>query len=740
VTRARADRRELIYVASIFLSAFLLFLLQPMLARLLLPVFGGSPAVWNTCMIFFQVLLLAGYAYAHASLRALGLRRQAVLHGAVLVASLVALPRATGLVVGSTTSPVLSILGTLTLVAGVPFFVLSTNSSLTQRWFNAGGFQRGADPFWLYAASNTGSLVALLAYPLIVEPLFALETQLRYWSIGYVAFVVVSLVCMWMARHADNAEAAPATHAGAARVTTRQRLGWIARAAVASSLLLSITMQITTEVMSAPLFWVLPLALYLVTFIVAFSPTRRPRRTVVAYATMIGIALCFVIAIIPTVFPLWFALVTLLATLFFGALLCHGDLADDRPSAAHLTEFYLWIAAGGAIGGVVNSLVAPVVFKSLVEYPITLVALSLLLGDPRATTARFSWGALRRALTHVPTVMMILATVAAATFVLITRTRPSSAASDGLLQWQFMPVAILIAGVLFAREAGTFAISVTLVSGFMIAGLHFIDPIIDQGRSFFGISRVTENAAERIMLHGVTVHGSQRKDATLRNIPTSYYYPAGPLGWSIAHVPGGARIGVVGLGAGSLATLAPAGSRLAYYEIDALVERMARRDFTYLADAKASVDVRIGDGRNLLAAEPDGAFDLVIVDAFNSDAIPTHLLTDEALAIYMRKLKPAGLLIVHISNRYADLSRVFRGWRAATGQRVAINQYVPSPEEQAAGVRATVAVATARSPAALAPLAQTRQWFWLDDEGPSVHWTDSHVNLLAVLDKNMLKP
>jgi len=236
------------------------------------------------------------------------------------------------------------------------------------------------------------------------------------------------------------------------------------------------------------------------------------------------------------------------------------------------------------------------------------------------------------------------------------------------------------------------------------------------------------------------VHGSQRLEPALRDVPTSYYYPNGPLGWAIAHLPPGATVGIVGLGAGSLAPLASATQQLTYFEIDPLVERMAKRDFTYLADAKAHVDVQIGDGRRLLAAMPDDHFTLLIIDAFTSDAIPMHLLTEEALRLYMRKLTPDGLLIMHISNRYADLSRVFRGWRQATGQRVAMDQYVPSTAEQAMGVRPTVAVAMARSAAPLAWLAQTKQWFWLEDDGPSVHWTDDHVNLLGVIDRNALRP
>ncbi len=716
-----------------------------MLGRILLPTFGGSPAVWNTCMVFFQVLLLAGYAYAHGSLRQLGLRRQAALHSVLLIASLFFLPKALSIADAGAASPIVEILTALALVAGIPFFVLSTNSSLTQRWYSVGDFRGSGDPFWLYAASNAGSLTALVAYPAVVEPLFGVRDQLRYWSYGYVAFVVISLASIFFARRGLSTAAEPSPESDsltpAAGVTWRRRIAWVVRAMVGSSLLLSVTMQVTSDVMSVPLLWVVPLAIYLITFIVAFSPSRRPQRRAISIATTIGIAVCLVLVIAPTMFPLWFALLAPLVTLYTGALLCHGDIAADHPGPAQLTDFYLWIAVGGMLGGVANSIVAPIAFKSLVEYPVTLVCLALLLASPESDTRVSLAARARRLLTRPAVIAMATAMGVAAIAILTARAehRPI-AAGTGLLRWQFMPVPVLAFGVLLVGQPGVFAVAVSLAAAFLVGGLHFIDPIIDQGRSFFGVSRVTESATERVLLHGVTVHGSQRREPALRDVPTSYYYPNGPLGWTIAHLPPGATVGLVGLGAGSLAPLASPEQRLTYFEIDPLVERMARRDFTYLADAKAHVDVQIGDGRRLLNGVPDNHFTLLVIDAFTSDAIPTHLLTEEALRLYMRKLQPDGLLIMHISNRYADLTRVLRGWRAVTGQRVAIDQYVPSAQEQAMGVRPTVAVAMARSSAPLAWLAQTKQWFWLDDDGPVVHWTDDHVNLLGVIDKNALRP
>ncbi|MGH7619163.1 MAG: hypothetical protein ACREPM_18230, partial [Gemmatimonadaceae bacterium] len=287
--RALDTLRAGTFVASVLTSAFLLFLVQPMLGRMLLPVFGGSPAVWNTCMVFFQILLLVGYAYAHGSLRRLGLKHQAMLHAAILLASLFFLPRALSVADSASASPIGTILVALTFAAGVPFFVLSTNSSLTQRWYSVGSFRSSADPFWLYAASNAGSLAALVAYPLVVEPALGLHDQLRWWSIGYVVFVVLSLASILLARRGLGTGSSAMTEsdslAPSAGVTWKRRAGWVARAMIASSLLLSVTMQVTSDVMSVPLLWVVPLAIYLTTFIVAFSPSRRPRRRVTALST-----------------------------------------------------------------------------------------------------------------------------------------------------------------------------------------------------------------------------------------------------------------------------------------------------------------------------------------------------------------------------------------------------------------------------------------------------------------------
>ena len=699
-------------------------------------------------MVVFQLLLLAGYLYADVGVQRIGVQRMMWLHAAVLLLSFVFLPRHDQVVRAGVQAPVVAVAVMLVLIGGTPFFVLSTNSSLTQRWFVMARYRSSADPFWLYAASNVGSLGALLAYPLIVEPLFGVRKQLQLWATGYIAFVVLSIVTMLVAArraradHRSDIDAVAPADVGepASAITPARRLGWTVRAAIASSLLLSVTTQITTDVIAAPLLWVLPLALYLLTFVIAFSATHRVARGVIAYACMIGIALCLVVLVIPTMLPLWFAFSALLATLFAGALLCHTDVAADRPDAQSLTNFYLWLSVGGAVGGLLNSIITPLVTTTVAEFPLTLLALALCVGSP-SVIREWSWPKRWRSLAGPVHFGMLAAIVIAAVFVALGRTNGLATSSDTtLLQWQFMPLAVLACGILFSRQAGVFPVSIALVTVFVVSGLHYTDRVVHQGRSFFGVSRVTENATERVLVHGVTIHGAQRKAPALRNIPTSYYSPRGPLGWAVAQAPPGAVIGVVGLGAGSLAALAQPGQTLTFFEIDPLVVEMATRDFTYLANSRARVSVEIGDGRQLIASRPDNQFDVLILDAFSGDAVPTHLLTTEALSLCLNKLKTDGLLVVHISNRFADLTRVFRGWRDVSGMRVAVNEFTPTPDEQREGVRATVAVALGRSPRGLMPLAQTGQWRWLGNEGATVTWTDDHASLLGVLSRNVLQP
>ncbi len=677
------SRRETIaqlpYVASIFLSATLLFAVQPMVTKLLLPRFGGSPAVWNTAIVFFQAVLLAGYAYAHLATARLGLRRQLSVHVFLVFLPLILLPPAvpSGLVPPPDRWPVPWVIAALAVAIGAPFLALSSNSTLVQRWFAASGLPGADNPYRLYAASNAGSLLGLMAYPFVVEPLSGLHAQGLIWTAGYSLFLIITLALIRPMMRDERARAK--RHADRARESvdpsTRQRILWLLRPAVASSLLLSVTLAFTTDVASVPLFWVLPLALYLCTFILAFGdPDRLPLRWL-RPATQLSALVCLLLLTREGFLARELLSVVALPTLFLGALTCHGDLASERPQVGRLTEFYLWVSLGGLLGGIANSIVAPAVFDSVAEFPLTLAVLL--------------W---------------------------IVPLKPSVAASAAI-----------------GKRSKLLAVGATLVAALIALGLTSDARTIARGRSFFGVSRVIDSERMIRMVHGTTNHGAQMKADSLRHTPPSYYHPNGPMGALVRTAPSDARICLIGLGTGSLAILGGGDQEMTYYEIDPLVVDLARKHFTYLEESEAEIELRIGDGRRLLALEPDDTCDLLVVDAFTSDTIPTHLLTIEAMELYLRKIKPNGVVVLHISNRHMDLSRVFRGLARRTDFEPLVLEYRPSEEDRAEGAAAAVAAALTRSSAIAKGLKRVGGWRGIEEAGPSTFWTDDHSNLPSVL-------
>jgi len=726
------------YAASIFLSAFLLFLVQPMVARMLLPRFGGSPAVWSTALVFFQVALLLGYAYAHWSAVRLTPRRQALVHGALVGLAVVVLPPRIpeALVLRPEAWPVPALLASLALVVGIPFLVLATNSSLVQHWFARRPSTSRSDPYALYAASNAGSLLALLAYPFLVEPLFGVRSQVWLWSAGYVAFAALTGVLMWRAatdgRAPESAAHPPdvAWHGlwrprAAIDDAAGRRLIWVLRSAVASSLLVATSMAITTDLAAVPLFWVIPLALYLATFIAAFGATRRVPRRLVAGATVVGVATSLVALAVP-IAELWAVLLPPLFTLLAGALLCHGDLAAERPPPRHLTAFYLWIALGGALGGAFGSLVAPLAFDSVLEYPLTLVALAWLVS--LSPGARLAWPRQRPA---VPVTALVPA-LAMAGFAALIAYKLAYGPGSSRANWLLTTLLLLVYGAAMAKKPGRFGLATTLFVMVYTTGFAESLHVVAQDRSFFGVLRIRETSRERVMLHGTTMHGTQQLDPAGSRIPSGYYHPDGPLWHPVAGAKDGARIAVIGLGTGALAGLADAGQQLTFFEIDPLVERMARAHFTYLADSPADVRVVIGDGRLTLAAQPDGALDVLIVDAFSSDAVPVHLLTAEAMDLYRRKVSADGLVVLHISNRHLDLARVARGYGRLRGVPVAHIQWRPSPAAAREGASRTHAVALAPTSGVIDALVDEPGWSLLG-AGPAALWTDDKASVFGVL-------
>jgi SAM-dependent methyltransferase len=726
-----------LYTVTIFLGAALLFTLQPMFARMVLPLLGGSPAVWNTAMVFFQFVLLAGYAYAHASLRWLGLRRQPLVHLPLMFLPFAVLPVAvgTGWVPPAGGNPVGWLLALLAAAIGLPFLVVSTSSAVLQGWFAATGHPWSRDPYFLYAASNSGSLVALLAYPALLEPRLTLARQSTLWSWGYGLLVVLTAACAWQLRRpagkSKPATAAPRLRSQISNLKSdpasppdrRQRLRWVALALLPSSLLLGVTSHLSTEVAAIPLMWVVPLALYLATFVIAFArrnwiPASLPRR--VYPMLLVALVLLFDLQAAE---PVWAFALLHLAVFFTAALLCHCQLAASRPAAEHITEFYLWLAAGGALGGLCTGLVAPMVFSSVAEYPLALVLTAALALVPEGPDpARPRW----------PDLLWPVALGGAAALA-IRLLGPGNSPAPGIV-FGLGAVACFLCSqrpLRFALAAGALLLAGRAYEGERGAVLHL-------ERSFFGVHRVTSDAGGQFhqLLHGKTLHGRQSLDPARRREALTYYHATGPIGEILAGLGArsGLRVGAVGLGAGSLSGYVRPGQAWTYFEIDPVVARLARDDryFTYLRDAPVPVQTVLGDARLSLGREPDGGFDLLVLDAYSADSIPVHLATREAMALYLRKLAPGGVLAFHISNWHLDLEPVFAHLARDAGLTCLVRDDTAlTPAEQSLGKSPSVWIAMARFPVDLGFLGNGQRWTPAHGTGAAA-WTDDFSSVLDV--------
>lgn len=706
------------FAAPIFLGAVLVFGVQPIAARLLLPHFGGSPAVWNTTSLFFQVALLAGYAYSHLLTRWLAPRRQALMHLLVLVVPLLLLP----LVIrvddsgGGQTAPVIAVLIALAGGVGIPFAVAATTGPLLQRWFSYSGHPSAGDPYFLYAASNTGSLLVLLAYPLIFEPQLTLDEQRAMWSLGYVIFVVLATVAAGLVlRRAPALQARVAgrpDEALAHPLPWGTRLRWMTLAAVPAALSLGATQHLSTDVAAVPLLWVAPLAIYLASFIVAFSP-RNPigsrRAAVVLPVPAVAAAFTPFLQL-----PIVVVIGIHLSLLLLAALMCHGRLAEERPAPNQLTEFYLLLSLGGAIGGAFVSLAAPLVFDRIWEYPIAIVAALLLRPRiPGRPGRRF---------------------LAAAALLLL-------AALVGIIGGAWMPESVSLAGPVVVVAAGIVVVSRWRLAFAGVSAVVLAVPLVAGGtviytdRTFFGVYRVVDSGGRHELVHGNTVHGMQLPLGTTSR-PPSYYHPSGPIGQVFRER--GSRfgeIGVVGLGVGTLAAYGQEGQRLTFYEIDPGIVALAEDPslFTYLADSKADLEVVVADGRLGLASE-SRRFDLLVIDAFSSDAIPVHLLTQEAVALYADRLTPGGLIAFHISNRYLELEPVLADIVESLELAALVRSDSTVTAQQAEeGKVGSEWLLIAGDEASLAPFDEDPTWTRPVGTETGRIWTDNYSDLIGAL-------
>jgi SAM-dependent methyltransferase len=618
------------YPLTIFLSAFLLFQVQPLVGKMILPWFGGSPAVWTACMLFFQMLLLGGYAYAHVVSTHLPARVLAAVHGGLLLLSLVFLPIAPSLAWKPAGSelPVLRILGLLTFTVGLPYFLLSTTGPLLQESFRR---ETGRTPYRLYSLSNAGSLLALLSYPFVFEPQLTLRMQTFGWSAGYAGFVLMCLwstaefVRLWRVAPAMEGKVTPASTSP--RPPLRKIVLWLALAACGSVMLLATTNQLCMEVTSVPFLWVLPLSLYLLTFIICFDHERwYPRRAMTVLLAVAVIAGCWGL-FEGHELPVWQQLVVFGGAMFICCMVCHGELAYSKPAPEHATLFYLIVSAGGALGGLFVAIVAPLIFSGYWEYPLSLIAtiaLALVAGQ-ESTSGRF----------ELP--------------------RPIWIIGGAILVTLSMAVGLVVARQAYS-EQGT----------------------LESTRNFYGVLRVSrggsmteDNGEYHKLIHGTIEHGFQYLDESKRGLATSYYGHNSGVGLAIDHHPRRRaeapedrtlRIGVVGLGTGTLATYGLPGDVIQYFEINPEVVRLSEEYFTYRKDSLAKVEIILGDARLNLEQQRDRKdpqkFDILAIDAFSSDSIPMHLLTVEAVQLYLDRLKPDGILCIHISNRFLDLDVV----------------------------------------------------------------------------------
>ena len=754
-SKADAPRRpaDALFAATVFLSAALVFLVEPMVAKLVLPQLGGSASVWNTSLAFFQTALLAGYGYAHALQRLKSLKRQAIVHGVVLLAAAWVLPLRVNALFGPPSSdhPAVWLLGVLTVSIGAPFAALSATAPLVQAW-HARVFREdaGQEPYSLYAASNLGSLLALLAYPLVVEPVLTLTAQRLSWSGGYLAFILLILGLAFTVVRLGGPVAAPrpAAEVGAptSSVAWRTRLLWVVLAAIPSSLMLGVTTFITTDIASAPFLWVLPLALYLLTFVVAFQarPAISPSLTLLLQAALVG----FCLALAPfSGVSFLIQLPVHLATFFLTALMCHQALVARRPPPAQLTEFDFWMSLGGVIGGGFNAFVAPVIFDNVWEYPLMLISAALIRPWRMGEVRGWTWIALA---------VCIAAAVASPvlnTFVaphIFARPVFGSMTQIDLIRGGTLGLLGLaaIASIVLSEHGFLAAAALVMVT----AGAYAVADRSDHAqswRSFFGVVRQSETQVPalggptRMLKHGTTLHGAEALTPTWRCNPLVYYANSTPIGQVFlaeGRLKPSLRIGAVGLGTGTVSAYVRASDRLTFFEIDPLVVRLSSdpRHFAYTTRcARGPVDYVIGDARLTLAQQPREAFDLLLIDAFSSDAVPTHLLTVQAVRGYLGHLKPDGLMILHLSNRNLDLNGPAQAVAQAAGGCAMIQHFHPKPGEDLAGwPSAEDAVIISRSPAALAMFAVDKRWMPVDPGGVRP-WTDDYVNLIGALERRL---
>jgi hypothetical protein len=678
----------IIFGLCVFLSAFLLFQVQPLMGRFLLPWFGGSSEVWTACMLFFQLFLLAGYAWAHLNTRFFSPRQQMINQILLLIAAGVTLSvvPANSLKPAPGQNPILQILLICTVCVGLPYFLLATTGPVLQAWFAR--LFPAKTPYRLYALSNVGSLLALISFPLVFEPTLTRFAIAKFWSVGFLAYAAIYAAVAflaWKNRPAESSESAlQAAKSQTTAVSPKLFIFWLALPACASVELLAVTTKITQDIAVIPFLWIVPLCLYLLSFILCFDHSRwyiRPVFLSLFIASIVGVI--FARNREGSIGPgTLIALYT--AMLFFCSMVCHGELYRLRPQASHLTTYYLAIAAGGAMGGIFVAVIAPLIFNVYHELHIGLLmcAATLLMAQQGLNMAQQK----RRRVWVV--VLLVVGTI----------------------------------GIIFQGRKST---------------EH--QTAIDNCRNFFGVLTVWEESPENpqahklLLQHGTTFHGLQFQNPQKKLIPTTYYSPESGIGLLLRNMPkqDHRKIGVVGLGVGTLAVYGQPSETIRFYEINPQVERMARKYFSYLSQSKAAIEIVVGDARLSMENEPPQQYDVLVLDAFSSDAVPVHLLTQEAFEIYLKHLSPEGILAFHISTMHLNLHAVV--WKAAKELGLS-SVWIENDDDPETGRLASDWILLSREPSTLSiPAIQNARSLPKNEPSNIRLWTDDHINLLQIL-------
>ena len=729
-----------LYTAAIFTSALLLFSVQPLFTKMVLPRLGGSPAVWSVAMVFFQSLLLGGYAYAHLLMQVKNRAIAAAVHVALLVTALLSLPLAVSTRFGAPPNSAYAfwLLGLFAVSIGLPFFALAANNPMLQAWFVRTGHPDGPDPYFLYASSNIGSFLALLSYPVLFEPVFSLRSQNLMWTAGYALLIVLIAGCGLLMLRAPAAAGVPhveESDAPAPSFATKAR--WIFLAAVPSGLLIAVTAHISTDVAAAPLLWVLPLSLYLLTWVLVFqSRPLLPHRWMLMLQPLAIAGVVMLLAVGGEQ--------NLLLTLgghqlcfFVIAMACHGELARTRPPARYLTGFYVALSFGGMLGGLFAGLISPYAFSWVAEYPI-LLALAALCRPP----ADERWASLTR---------WYWALLAALAIGLLAPTYRDSGKMFAWLEehrvWVTGSIGVLAALAALALNASRWKVFATVVLALVLIRFYPADDgRVETARSFFGVHKilVTPHGQYHVLMHGTTIHGAQKflnddgSPVEGRPEPITYYHRDGGIGQAIAAVRErkGApplRVAVIGVGAGTLTCASEPGESWKFFDIDQTMVDTARdpKYFTYIRECEPDVKPVIGDARLTFAKEPDGVYDLIIVDAYSSDAIPIHLATEEAMQIYKSKLAPQGVVVMHVSNRHLELESVVVGIADANDLKSWVYNEDSGRDDEY--IFSTDVVVSARDEADVGKLASSDKWAETEPTDGQRNWTDDYSNILGAV-------